>query len=79
MAAEESLRNLKNCTVFWISAARRGFEKIEAGVGDIVVSVGFHSTLTLHTKLHLLIGSTFLSTPGYVAPLGLFWWVWVAF
>ena len=47
-------------------------------MGDIVVSVGFHSTLTLHTKLHLLIGSTFPSTPGYVAPLGLFWWVRVA-
>ena len=31
VAAEERLRNLKNCTVFWISAARRGFEKIEAG------------------------------------------------
>ena len=47
-------------------------------MGDIVVSVGFHSTLTLYTKLHLLIGSTFHSTPGYVAPLGLFWWVRVA-
>ena len=33
VAAEERLRNLKNCTVFWISAARRGFEKIEAGGG----------------------------------------------
>ena len=33
VAAEERLRNLKNCTVFWISAARRGFEKIEAWGG----------------------------------------------
>ena len=33
VAAEERLRNIKNCTVFWISAARRGFEKIEAGGG----------------------------------------------
>ena len=33
VAAEERLRNLKNCTVFGISAARRGFEKIVAGGG----------------------------------------------
>ena len=33
VAAEEWLRNLKNCTVFGISAARCGIAKIEAGGG----------------------------------------------
>ena len=45
VAAEERLRNLKNCTVSWISAVRRGFAKIEAGGYRCIRRVSLYAEL----------------------------------
>ena len=78
MAAEERLRNLKNCTVFWISAARRGFEKIEAGGGGYrcirrvslyanfahKIAIADRQYISLYTRLCCPVGAVLVGAGG---------------